>query len=323
VGALAEPRTRAHGAVAEPASERAHADELARTVEILTQQAEDLARQSAEEATAARTRLMDTQDALAKFQQRLEGVGSEVDPAAEVAIARDAAGEVIDAISMDAKRSISTIFGLARAMGAAPEVDQTRLVQQLMTQLKRMEHAVGDLIEADQLARGEVQLHRRSTEIDTLLRRVVRDFPHPEDRRIDVAVETATIQVDPARLERLVDDLLSTAVGRTSAGDRIVLRMNRVEGGVVIAVEDGKPDGTVGAAAEFLAKLHGGWTAVEALPDGSSAVRAFLPTVWTPSAEPSTPVGGSDDLETAPTEGFASSGDSGETELMRRLSSRR
>jgi hypothetical protein len=166
-----------------------------------------------------------------------------------------------------------------------------------MTQLKRMEHAVGDLLEADQLARGEVQLHRRSTEIDTLLRRVVRDFPHPEDRRVDVAVETATIQVDPARLERLVDDLLSTAVGRTSAGDRIVLRMTRVEGGVLIAVEDGMPEGTVGAAAAFLTKLHGGWTDVETLPDGTSAVRAFLPTVWTPSEEAGALVEGSDGFE--------------------------
>lgn len=49
---------------------------------------------------------------------------------------------MIDAISMDAKRSISTIFELARAIGAGPDADQTRLVQQLMTQLKRMEHAV-------------------------------------------------------------------------------------------------------------------------------------------------------------------------------------
>jgi hypothetical protein len=165
-----------------------------------------------------------------------------------------------------------------------------------MTHLKRMEHAVGDLIEADQLARGEVQLNRQSTEIDTLVRRVTRGFPRPEDRRIDVDVETATIQVDPARLERLVDDLLTTAVGRTNAGDRIVLRLTRVVGGVVISVEDGKPEGTVGAGAAFLARLHGGWTAVETLPDGSSAVRAFLPTV-TSTSEPTTPVGGSEDLE--------------------------
>ena len=156
---------------------------------------------------------------------------------------------------------------------------------------------MGDLIEADQLARGEVQLNRRSTEIDTLLRRAVRDFPH-RGGRID-SRWTRRRSVDPARLQWLVDDLLTTAVGRTAAGDRIVLRLNRVEGGVVISVGDGKPEGAVGAAAAFLAGLDGGWTDVETLPDGSSAVRAFLPTAWTPSSEPATPVGGSDDFEAA------------------------
>jgi hypothetical protein len=33
--------------------------------------------------------------------------------------------------------------------------EDARLLQQLMTQAKRMEHAVGDLLEADQLTRGE------------------------------------------------------------------------------------------------------------------------------------------------------------------------
>jgi hypothetical protein len=48
---------------------------------------------------------------------------------------------VIDAISMDAKRSISTIFELARAIGAGPRRGSDASGQ-LMTQLKRMEHAV-------------------------------------------------------------------------------------------------------------------------------------------------------------------------------------
>lgn len=48
---------------------------------------------------------------------------------------------MIDGISMDAKRSISTIFELARAIGAGPRRGSDASGQ-LMTQLKRMEHAV-------------------------------------------------------------------------------------------------------------------------------------------------------------------------------------
>ena len=50
---------------------------------------------------------------------------------------------------------------------------------------------------------------------------------------------------------------------------------------MLITVEGGTPlngDGTAGAAAAFLAELHGGWTRAERLPDGTGVVRAFLPS---------------------------------------------
>ena len=192
-----------------------------------------------------------------------------------------AATEVADALSVDAKRSLSAIFGLARTLSTRqPSRDDERLLHQLMTQAKRMEHAIGDIFDADRLTRGEPVLERRSTEIDTLVRRVVREFPFAEDRDLDVSVETATVMVDRARVERLLDDLLTSAVARTETGDRIGLVLERAPDGVLISVEGGAPlngDGAAGAAAAFLAKLHGGWTKAERLPDGTGVVRAFLP----------------------------------------------
>jgi signal transduction histidine kinase len=144
-----------------------------------------------------------------------------------------------------------------------------------------MEHAIGDIVDADHLARGEAVLQRRSTELDTLVRRVSAEFPLGSDRNIEVVAETATIQVDPLRVERIIDDLLTSAVGRTGPGDRIVLRLERVDGGVIISVEDGLPlgDEGVGAAATFLAGLHDGWARVEPLDDGTSSHRVFIPSI--------------------------------------------
>ena len=82
---------------------------------------------------------------------------------------------------------------------------------------------IRDIFDADRLTRGELVLERRSTEIDTLVRRVVREFPFAGDRDLDIAVEPARIMVDRVRVERLVDDLLTSAVGRTETGDRIAL----------------------------------------------------------------------------------------------------
>ena len=192
-----------------------------------------------------------------------------------------AATEVADALWVNVKRSMSAIFELARTLSTGQESkDDELLLYQLMTQAKRMEHAIGDIFDADRLTRGEPVLERRSTEIDTLVRRAVREFPFAGDRDLDVVVEAATIMADRVRVERLVDDLLASAVGRTETGDRIALVLERAPDGVLISVEGGTPlngDGTAEAAAAFLARLHGGWTKAERLPDGTGVVRAFLP----------------------------------------------
>jgi chromosome segregation ATPase len=212
----------------------------------------------------------------------VQGSATAADQPDADALAPGAADEMLEALSMDAKRSISAIFGLARTLSTGVGGDgKGRMLQQLMTQARRMEHAIGDILDADQLARGEAVLQRRSTELDTLVRRVAAEFPLGAERDIEVVAETATIQVDPMRVERIIDDMLTSAVGRTSVGDRIILRLERVDGGVIISVEDGLPpaDEGVGAAATFLAKLHDGWARVEALDDRTASYRVFIPSI--------------------------------------------
>ncbi|MEX2420917.1 MAG: hypothetical protein WD670_03775, partial [Actinomycetota bacterium] len=264
---------------------------------------DDVARKAAEEAIETRGRLMETQEALARFQAELEESATHSVTAAQVGLDPDGVQEVVDALSTDAKRSLSAIFGLARMMSThAPAQDEGRLLQQLMSQARRMEHALADILDADRLSRGEIVLKRRSTEIDTLIRRVVREFPLIEDGQLDLFVDTATIQIDPARLERLIDDLLTSAVARTPRGERVVLRLERTGDGVVLSVEGGAPSGVeVGAAAAFLAKLHGGWTSAEVLPGERGVARVFLPNSWAERAEPADVEGadmnGSDDAD--------------------------
>ena len=149
-----------------------------------------------------------------------------------------------------------------------------------MTQAKRMEHAVGDLLDAGRLTRGESVLQLRSTDIDTLVRRVVRDFPFADERRLDLSVQSATARVDPARVERLLDDLLTAAVARTERGARIALNVETTADGVLISVEDGRrEDAVVGPASAFLAELHGGWAQDGGLRLGDGRRRLSGPVV--------------------------------------------
>ena len=250
--------------------------------EVLEEQVASQAVQAEVDAADARARVLEAQGSLARLQETVEHrdeLGSFVQEVPSMT--PGAAAEVVDALSVNVKRSLSAIFELARTLSTDQESkDDERLLYQLMTQAKRMEHAIRDVFDADLLTRGELLLERRSTEIDTLVRRVVDEFPFAGDRDLDVAVEPATIMVDRVRVERLVDDLLTSAVGRTETGDRIALVLERAPDGVLISVEGGTPlngDGTAGAAAAFLAELHGGWTKAERLPDGTGLVRAFLP----------------------------------------------
>jgi len=268
--------------------ERARAENLARRQTEFQAHADDVARKAADEAIEARGRLMETQEALARFQAELEESATRSVTAAQAGLDPDGVQEVVDTLSTDAKRSLSAIFGLARMIAThAPGQDEGRLLQQLMSQARRMEHALADILDAERLARGEIVLKRRSTEIDTLIRRVVREFPLVDEGQLDVLVDTATIQIDPARLERLIDDLLTSAMARTPRGERVVLRLERTSDGVMLSVEGGAPSGVeVGVAAAFLAKLHGGWTSAEVLPRERGVARVFLPNSWAERAEP-------------------------------------
>ena len=282
--AVADVQRELATARAELAEALAFAEELTRANADLREQVASQALRAEAEAADARARLLDTQGSLARLQGAVER-GADRDATAPVPspMSANAATEVVDALSLDASRSLSAIFGLARALSTHRQSGEDgRLLKQLMTQAKRMEQVIGDILDADQLTRGEPVLQRRSTEIDTLIRRVVREFPFANDRMFDVSVETATIQVDPARVERLIDDLLTGAVAHTGPGDTISLRLERAPDGVLISVEDGKRadgDEAAGTAAAFQARLHGGWTRTRTLSDGTGVVQAFLPCV--------------------------------------------
>ena len=112
----------------------------------------------------------------------------------------------------------------------------------------------------------------------------------------------AVARVDPAKVERIVDNLLANAVRHTPAGTEIAVRVAPSGEGVLIAVEDrgggvspeerqtifeafrrgARTDATPGTGiglslvAQF-AELHGGRAWVDENPQGGASFRVFLP----------------------------------------------
>ena len=74
----------------------------------------------------------------------------------------------------------------------------------------------------------------------------MRTAPRRTIALIEVEAESAIAEVDAPKVERIVENLLANAVKHTPAGTTIRVRVESVDGGVLIAVDDRGP----GVAAE-------------------------------------------------------------------------
>ena len=119
---------------------------------------------------------------------------------------------------------------------------------------------------------------------------------------VAVQSEPVLAEVDPAKVERIVENLLANASKHTPEGTDVHVRVESQDGGVVIAVDDRGPGvaeaereavfemfnrggnlstvpgAGVGLAlvAQFAA-IHGGRAWVEENPGGGASFRVFLP----------------------------------------------
>ncbi|MFL6134350.1 MAG: sensor histidine kinase, partial [Nocardioidaceae bacterium] len=115
--------------------------------------------------------------------------------------------------------------------------------------------------------------------------------------------ETVVADVDPAQVERIIENLVSNAARHTPEGTPIAVRVEAVDGGALVVVDDEGPgipepqresifeafeqvagrrpyDPGVGVGLSLVARfaeLHGGRAWVEPRAGGGSSFRVFLP----------------------------------------------
>jgi signal transduction histidine kinase len=130
-----------------------------------------------------------------------------------------------------------------------------------------------------------------------------------ENHPARVESERVVLSVDRGKVERMIENLLVNAAKYTPTASPVCIRVNAVDGGAVISVEDegpGVPDelketifqpfrqaekGSAGAGiglslvAKF-AELHGGRAWVEDRPGGGASFRIFLAAPEAESADP-------------------------------------
>jgi len=213
---------------------------------------------------------------------------------------------LLHTLSHDLKEPLTAILGAASTLerldDALEPQERTVLLHTMVERTKGMNALLTDLLDLDRLDRGIVDPRRFPVEIGHLARAITDRSPFLADREVVVEDDGTSANVDAAKVERLLENLLANAARHTPAGSRIWVKVHRQDDGVLIVVEDdgpGIPDGLkatifepfrrgpgamtlpgsgigLSLVARF-AELHGGRAWVEDREGGGSSFRAYLP----------------------------------------------
>jgi PAS domain S-box-containing protein len=214
----------------------------------------------------------------------------------------------LEAVSHDLRTPLTSILGSALTLEQTklelPREDALDLVKRVATNARKLERLLADLLDLDRLQRGIISPQRRPANLAELVGRTVEEVENPQRRSITIEAEAVSVNVDAAKVERIVENLLSNALRHTIAETHIWVRASAEEGGISLVVEDdgpGIPEGlrqavfepfqqAPGSAAEHspgvgiglslvhrFAELHGGRAWVEERPGGGASFHVFLP----------------------------------------------
>ena len=193
---------------------------------------------------------------------------------------RRAATPFLKELSMDAKKSLAKIDGITKLLKHKRDAkDQAQLMKQLATFTRRLDHTVADLVDADRLANGNIDLAIKRTDVEALVTRVVEESGADAEHDIRVVADPLKLRIDAQRTEQILTGLLRTSTERTQSGKTIVVRLRSVDGGAQLSVEDhGEPtESAISPVVRRFAEIQGGWIKAEAVDGGGAAFRAFLP----------------------------------------------
>jgi PAS domain S-box-containing protein len=214
----------------------------------------------------------------------------------------------LEAVSHDLRTPLTSILGSALTLEQTelelPREDALDLVGRIAANARKLERLLSDLLDLDRLQRGIISPQRRPTDLAELVHRSVDGTENPGNRDIEVEVESITVSVDAAKVERILENLVSNAIRHTPNGTKIWIRGFGQDGGVMLIVEDegngipselheavfepfrqapGSSSGHspgVGVGLSLVrrfAELHGGRAWLEDREGGGSSFHVFLP----------------------------------------------
>jgi signal transduction histidine kinase len=214
--------------------------------------------------------------------------------------------DILSAVSHELRTPLTAVLGFAITLEERrldlPEDELGRIVGELAAAARRLDRLLADLLDVERFRRGLVEVRRHATEMRELVERAVAVCPL-DGRRLRVVGGPLVAEIDTAKVERIVENLILNAVKHTAPESSIEVRLESEGRDLLLAVEDDGPgvedqykeavfetfnrgpsmlSATPGAGiglalvARFAA-VHGGRSWVEDRPGGGASFRVLLP----------------------------------------------
>jgi hypothetical protein len=215
----------------------------------------------------------------------------------------------LDAVSHELRTPLAAIVGIGITLEQKGDSlaarDRNDLYTRLVVNARKLNRLLDDLLDLDRLTHGIVSPKRRPTDVAALVKRIAEDWELLSDRQVQVVAEPITVAVDPAKVERMVENLLANAARHTPPETPVWVRVEPASDGeaVLLMVEDAGagipeelrasvfepfrqgPDAPpyapgVGIGLTLVARfaeLHGGRAWVQEREGGGSSFRVLIP----------------------------------------------
>lgn len=258
--------------------------------------------------------LLDTLRSIINAQWGL--VEAEADRSTGLRELNDVKDTLLHAVSHDLKGPLAGIIGAMQTIRRDDELHLTADEREALYQViehsgRKMNRLIDDLLDLDRIDRGKLQPQRELTDVGALARRVVADTAQLDDHPVRVRADSVLVDVDPAKVERVVENLLVNAARHTPPGTAVLVDVAASTDGVELVVEDhgpGVPDelktllfepfrqgdtssaGGMGIGLSLVqrfAELHGGSAHVDDATGGGARFVVTLPGEVTPIAKAS------------------------------------